>query len=256
MKVNIDNIQINYKLYGENNTQPVVVLHGWGTNLESFDLVSRYLAINYKVYALDLPGFGQSTIPNKALSINDYAKIIYRFLNALDIAKPILIGHSFGGRIIITLTGSLRYEASKIILINSAGIRPKRGIRYYLKIYTYKILKYIIKYFKEEKRIKYLNKLRTIFGSSDYNNVDEVMKRTLSLVVNTDLKKYMKNITAPTLLVWGDNDTITPISDAITMQHLIPDSGLVILKDAGHYAYLDKYFEFKLILLYFLQLEI
>ena len=103
--------------------------------------------------------------------------------------------------------------------------------------------------------LKYIIFLRNIFGSKDYNNVNEIMKRTLILAVNTDLKAYLKEIAAPTLLIWGDNDQITPIKDGIMMQKLIPDAGLVILKDAGHHAYLEKYYEFRMILASFLNNE-
>ncbi|MGI6324475.1 MAG: alpha/beta fold hydrolase [Bacilli bacterium] len=255
MKITIDDHIINYETYGNEHAQTVVILHGWGASLEYFNLISQYLAVKYKVYAIDLPGFGKSSIPPKPLSIIDYAQIIKSFLDHFNITEPILIGHSFGGRIIITLTGHLKYQADKIILINSAGIKPKRTIWYYIKIYTYKFLKLFQKFMPKKMALKYIIFLRNIFGSKDYNNVNEIMKRTLILAVNTDLKAYLKEIAAPTLLIWGDNDQITPIKDGIMMQKLIPDAGLVILKDAGHHAYLEKYYEFRMILASFLNNE-
>jgi len=252
MKILIDNVEINYKIYGENNTNCIVILHGWGSNLDNFEIVSNFLKNKYKVYAIDLPGFGGSSIPTEALSVIDYANIIHKFLDISNIVNPILIGHSFGGRIIITLIGYLKYNAQKIVLVNSAGIKPKRSIWYYIKTYTYKFLKQFKKIMPNNLGVIYITKLRSIFGSADYNKVNDVMKKTLIMAVNTDLNEYMKKINIPTLLIWGDNDDVTPISNAITMQKLIPDSGLVILKGAGHYTHLDKYDEFKIILLYFL----
>ena len=252
MQTLIDSIDINYKVYGLANHKVVVLLHGWGTDLESVSLISKYLSTHFKVYALDLPGFGHSMIPPTPLSIIDYAKIIKAFLIKFKIDNPILIGHSFGGRIIITLNGYLNYPADKIILINSAGLKPKRTLLYYIKIYTYKFLKLFKNLLSEKQSHHYLAKLRSIFGSKDYNNVTEVMKRTLSLAVNYDLKKYLPHIKAPTLLIWGHNDKITPLKDGMIMQKLIPDAGLVIFKEAGHYVYLEKHDEVKAIILYFL----
>ncbi len=256
LKILIDNIKINYKIYGKDNIKNIVILHGWGANLSTFAPICEYLKFKYKVYAIDLPGFGKSSTPSKALSVIDYASVIYKFLVLLNISDPILIGHSFGGRIIITLVGYLKFNAQKIVLINSAGIKPKRSLYYYIRTYTYKFLKVFRKAMPKKIGNKYIIKLRKIFGSSDYNKVNEVMKNTLILVVNSDLREYMKKINIPTLIIWGEKDNITPVNDAITIQKLIPDSGLVIIKDAGHYVYLDKHDEFKLILLHFIDEEL
>lgn len=253
MQIIINNFKINYKVYGDKNEKAVVLLHGWGDNLNSFNSVINYLKEKFKVYAIDLPGFGKSSMPPKPLTILEYAEIIKQLLDELDIVKPILIGHSFGGRIIITLVGHLKYKVDRIVLVDSAGIKPKRTLWYYIKIYTYKFLKLFMRFMSKETGKKYLKKLRKIFGSKDYNKVNDIMKKTLILAVNEDLRKYLKYISVPTLLIWGEKDDITPLKDGLIMKKIIPDSGLVILKSAGHYSFVDRYYEFKLTILFFLE---
>lgn len=203
MNILIDNLKINYEIYGGKNKKNIVLLHGWGTNLNSFKIMIDYLKENYKVIAIDLPGFGYSDVPNKVLNITEYSKIIHNLLIKLKVKNAVLIGHSFGGRIAITLAGHYDYNPEKIILINSAGIKPKRTIWYYIKIYTYKLLKKLSLLLPKKIATLYIKKLRSIFGSKDYNDAPEIMKGILSLVVNEDLRKYMKKIKAPTLLLWG-----------------------------------------------------
>lgn len=253
MNIIVNNLNINYEIYGVQNNKTIILLHGWGTNLNSFKIMADYLNENYKVIAIDLPGFGSSSIPDRVLNITEYSKIIYDLLIKLNVETAVLIGHSFGGRIAITLAGHYNYNTEKIVLINSAGIKPKRTIWYYIKVYTYKFLKKITFLMPKKIATLYIKKLRDIFGSKDYNEAPEIMKGILSLVVNEDLRKYMKKIKAPTLLLWGQKDSTTPISDAVKMKKTIPDSGLIALEGAGHYSYLDKHYEIKKIILYFLK---
>jgi pimeloyl-ACP methyl ester carboxylesterase len=84
-----------------------------------------------------------------------------------------------------------------------------------------------------------LEKLKNSFGSDDYRNATPIMRETLVKLVNEDLKEYLPNIKAPTLLIWGELDTATPITDGEIMEKLIPDAGLVRVKDCTHYVFLE-----------------
>jgi pimeloyl-ACP methyl ester carboxylesterase len=250
MKIKISDLNINYVSYiNEDNKKNIILLHGWGSNLNIFNFIISSLKDNYNVYAIDLPGFGESDMPNNPLWINDYSLIIKKFIEYFNIDNPILIGHSFGGRIIIKLLSKFKLDVNKIVLIDSAGIRPKRTIKYYFKIYLYKFLKL----FKHILGIKYLNYIRKLFGSSDYNMVNDVLKKTLINTVNEDLKKDLSNIDKETLIVWGENDNITPVKDAKVINKLVVNSGLVILKNAGHYSFLDKPYDCIKIINYFIE---
>jgi pimeloyl-ACP methyl ester carboxylesterase len=229
----IDGCKIFYEETGEGKT--VALLHGWGCDHTIFKCLQDFLNKNFRVIAIDLPGFGKSDKPKKVLSIEDYANDIEEFFNLLKIKNPILIGHSFGGRISI-IVGS-RNKITKIILIDSAGIKPIRKPSYYIKVYTYKALKNIgkIKLFNS-----YIEKIKGKMGSNDYKTAQGIMRQIMVRVVNTDLKEYLPKILAPTLLLWGEKDTITPLKDAYVMKKLINDAGIVVFNNCGHYSFLEQ----------------
>ncbi|WP_163539312.1 alpha/beta hydrolase [Gracilibacillus sp. YIM 98692] len=238
MFIELNDLHIHYQVEGKGRS--VILLHGWGTSLDLFEDLQKSLSKHFQVYALDFPGFGQSDEPKEAWDVEKYTVMLENFIDKLSIHEPILIGHSFGGRV------SIKYAARhqhvhKIILIGSAGVKPKRKLEYYVKVYTFKTLKHILslpllRAYKEDM----LNKYRGKAGSSDYQSASRVMQQTLSKVVNEDLQHHMPDIQAPTLLLWGRNDTATPVGDAKIMEKLIPNAGLAVLENAGHYVFLEK----------------
>lgn len=257
MKINIGGLNINYETYGDKNRHPLVLLHGWGCCIATYKSVAEALKDDFFVVVPDLAGFGESDEPPEPWKIEDYAENVIAFLNALDIKNPTIAGHSHGGRTAIYMTGALGYKANKLILIDSAGVAPKRSLKYYIKTYIYKFNKKILLcslWKSKTKNIyeKYINSK----GSADYKAASPVMRGTLSNVVNVDLCGYMMNIKAPTILYWGENDTATPISDAYKMEKLIPDAGLIKIPGAGHYSFLESFNQFIAVVKEFLKKEI
>lgn len=256
MKQKILDLDINYEIYGEDNKEIIVLLHGWGANLKTMEPIAKKMQGNYKIYSVDFPGFGESPEPERAYNVSDYARVILEFLNVNEIKDAVLIGHSFGGRVITKLVGELGYKPKKIVYVDSAGVKPKRSFSYYFKVYSYKLAKNVIKLFNsKEKAEEIIKRLRANSGSDDYRNASDNMKKTFVNVVNEDLTYLFSKIDVPTLLVWGENDLDTPIREAKVFEKHIKDSGLVILKGAGHYSYLDKLGEFIIILNSFLEGE-
>lgn len=249
--IEINGLKIKYEVSGDGSD--VVLLHGWGTNIKTYTAITEQLSRSFRTTILDLPGFGQSQAPDSVWGTAEYAMFIREFLDALSISNPVLIGHSFGGRIIIYLTGRLKYNANKIVLIDSAGIKPKRSASYYYKVYSFKLLKKMARLFlPAEKAGQIIEKARNRHGSTDYKNAPGIMRNIMVKCVNEDLRHYLNEIKAPSLLIWGENDTDTPVSDGRLMEKLIPDAGLVVLKNAGHYSFLDKMYEFNIIVNHFL----
>lgn len=231
----IKQMNINVDISG-NGENAIIFLHGWGQNNQTFSQIIKYFQENYKIYNIDLPGFGLSDKPAYPFSTSDYARILKEIIVYYKIEKPIIIGHSFGGRVAIKYT-ALYNGVKKLVLVNSAGIVNKKKLTYYIKVYTYKFLK---KCFSLPLLKKYKEKVLSYFGSSDYRKADEKMKQTLVKVVNEDLRDLLELITCPTLLIWGENDNITPLSDAYIMQKHLLNSGIVKIKNAGHFSYLDN----------------
>ena len=137
MEAEIQGQKIHY--YQAGTGYPVLFLHGWGASSQAFRGIIGHLEKHFSVYALDLPGFGQSPPPARVWGTAEYAQLAADFMAEKQIEKPILIGHSFGGRLSIRL--GAKGLAKKIILVDSAGLRPKRSGRYYGKVYAYKAAK-------------------------------------------------------------------------------------------------------------------
>lgn len=247
MLINIKDLNINYIVEGEGS--PIIVLHGWGCNIETVRSIVNILNDRYRVYALDLPGFGKSDEPKEAIDSFEYTEIVREFMKKMKIEKASFIGHSFGGKLSIIMGAKYPELVDKIVLVDSSGLIPKRGPKYYIKVYSFKALRYIYTHFffwiKDEDRMKSFYKK---FGSDDYQASQGVMRRILVKVVNENLKALLKEIKAPTLIIWGENDDATPLYMAKTMEKEIEDSGLVVFEGAGHYAFLDDYSRFRAVI--------
>ncbi len=255
MFTTIENTKVYYEQYlldDSPSSQTLVFLHGWGSNMRVFDRIISVLKANYNIYAIDLSGFGNSPEPDADWSVLDYSNFIEKFINYFNIQNPILLGHSFGGRISIRLAH--KKIPSKIVLINSAGIIRKRGFSYKIKVRTYKFLNKIKKFPPIDFAFGDLIQAYTSkAGSEDYKRASAKMKLVLKKAVNEDLAPLMPEINLPTLLVWGDKDDVTPLHTGKKIHELIPNSKLVILKDTGHYSFMEKPAEFENALLNFLQ---
>lgn len=252
MQVKINNWNINYEVMGEGN--PVILLHGWLANLETMRPIANNLSRNFKVYLVDVVGFGKSDLPEHPLNTNDFGDFLQEFVNTLKIKNPILIGHSNGGRMIINAVGRNIVNPKKVILIDSAGLKPKRKLGYYLKVGFYKTGKFFLNLLPNTKKIKaFKEKLRNNVGSSDYKSSSNVLKETMKLIVNEDLSHLLPKINVPTLLFWGTLDDATPISDGRKMAKLIPDSGLIEYPGSTHFSYLENINNFNAVVNEFLK---
>lgn len=239
MQIRINDWNINYEVLGEG--KPIILLHGWLANLETMRPLANNLCRNFKVYLVDVVGFGKSDLPEYPLKTDDFGNFLKEFIDKLNIENPILIGHSNGGRMIINAVGRGIVSAKKVVLIDSAGLKPKRSIKYYLKIGFYKCGKFILNLLPDTKTVKaFKEKLRNNVGSSDYKQSANVLKETMKNILNEDLSHLLPKISVPTLLFWGSLDTATPISDGRKMEKLIPDCGLIEYAGSSHFSYLEN----------------
>lgn len=241
IKTIINNLNINYIKKGNGKT--VLILPGWGTTVNTYMPIINSMSTYSTVYCLDMPGFGESEEPNTSWNLDNYVTFIVNFIKNQNIKEVDLIGHSNGGRIIIKLMSqkNLNFKVNKIILIGSAGIVHKKTLSQNLKIKILKFCKKIL----ELKPIKaicpnLISKFKNSFGSEDYRNASPVMKQTLVQLIDQDLRELLPNISVPTLLIWGENDTAIPISDGEIMKKLIPDAGLIKVENCSHYVFLER----------------
>lgn len=252
MKKNIKINGLNFHYTVQGSGSPIVLMHGWGCNSTTLASIEKVAVENHTVYNVDFPGFGESQEPNEVWGVEKYTQLIEEFIKLENIENPILLGHSFGGRVGILY--SSRNQVKKLILVDAAGVKPCRSLKYYFKVYTYKLGKQLMPLIYGKKGAqKRIEEMRAKRGSSDYNNASPMMRAILSKVVNEDLKHCMPKISAPTLLIWGEIDTATPLRDAKIMEKLIPDAGLVSFPGCGHYSFLDNPFQFAAVLRSFIK---
>lgn len=248
----IGDIGVNYFTLGERDSEEaVVMLHGWGANIELFKNAALPVSAKYFVAAPDMPGFGETPEPDSAWDVDAYADFVIEFIKNLGLKKVILLGHSFGGRVIIKAVtrASLPFEVTKIILVDSAGIRPEKSPE---QLKKEKVMKFGKKLLSGTPKL--LEKLQSTVGSVDYKAASPLMKQILVNVVNEDLTQLLPEIKQSTLLIWGTLDTATPISDAEKMEELIPLAGLARIEGAGHFSFLDNPVLFDAIIASYLKL--
>lgn len=231
---NHNGINIYYEKYGCG--KPIIFLHGWGCSLGVFKHVVSAIKNKYEIFLIDLPGFGKSSNLEIPLDVKEVTKVFKDFISKHNIINPILIGHSYGGRILIEYASS-SLNIDKLILIDSAGIKHK-SIKKWIKIILYKLKKH---YFKLTKQVMKYNELLVNSGSSDYINSSQILKQMLIKAVTYDQKKLLKNIPCETLIIWGENDNTTKLKDAKVFKRLIKKSELVIIPSSSHFPFIDNY---------------
>ena len=225
----IKNVKINYKLYGEGK-DTIVLLHGWGQNIQMMEPIGNNLSTEFKILILDLPGFGQSEEPSIPWSLDDYVEAIHELITNLKIKNPILVGHSFGGK--ISILYSSKYEVKKLVLLASPFKKEIKKPSLKTRM------------LKAAKKVPGLNKLEGFakkrMGSTDYKNASEIMRQVLVKHLNYDLTENAKQINCPTLIIWGTEDMAVPFERAYELEKLIKDSGVVVYEGCTHYAYLER----------------
>lgn len=246
-QIEINGLNVHYEVKGGRGKN-VILLHGWGQNTKMMDYIADFLKSHFKVYNLDFPGFGESDEPKEAWSNEDYVEMLKTFVDKLKIKNPILIGHSFGCR--VALYYAYKYPVHKMVLTGAAGIRAKHDLKWYLKVYSYKLGKVLLKPFNNLS-----NKLRANAGSEDYKNASEVMKGTLVRCVNFDITPYLKEINPETLLVFGTNDTATPLWMGKQLEKEMVNATLVTFENDDHFAYFHQGDRFNRVLDAFLKAD-
>ncbi len=249
----IDGIDTHYVCEGDTSNPAMILMHGWGCEASTLASIQRVAAQSHRVYNFDLPGFGQSAEPPASWGVYDYARWLRAAVEKLGIERPSLLGHSYGGRIAIVYASEYPAEVDKVILVDAAGIKPRRSLKYYFKVYSFKAGKIFARIFLgKAKAQKWIEAQRAKRGSADYRQASPAMREIMSRSINQDLTPRLPLIKAPTLLIWGENDTATPMRDARIMEKRIPGAGLVSFAGCGHYSFLDNPLQFAAVLRSFL----
>ena len=224
-----NDVKVNYEYINNKSSKTLVFLHGWGQNIQMMIPIAKPFLKDYNVLIIDLPGFGKSSEPTYAWDLNEFVEMVHELIKSLKIKKPVLIGHSFGGK--ISIIYSSKYEVDRLVLLSSpytVGIKKQP-----LKV---KILKRLAKVPGLRSMANYFKKK---MGSTDYKNASPIMRSILVKHVNTDTTEECKKINVPTIIIWGTNDTTVGIENAYEIEKLIKDSAVIPYEGLTHFAYLE-----------------
>lgn len=237
--ITINNLNITQRIVGEG--VPILALHGWGAHSGLVaPLAERLAPLGYRIYMLDLPGFGESDLPPTTWCVNDYVKFVLDYMDAHQLERVHLFGHSFGGRLGLVLGAEHSQRFIKIVLADSAGILGKASLMGRTRQTAYKTARSSLYALRLNSLADGLSKwYRDRYASDDYKNAGP-LRETFVKIVSEDLTPYAARISVSTLLLWGDQDMDTPLWHGKLLEKTIPDAGLVIFEGAGHYSYLDR----------------
>ena len=244
MELQAHGAKIHYELTGKGSRR-VALLHGWGCDTSLMKPVADALGPDMRVLSIDFPGHGQSSRPPEPWGVPEYAAATLDALRQLDFLPCAVIAHPFGGRVAAYLASEDAGLFTRIILTGAAGIRPPQTEEGKKRSEQFRRLKGLCETAKKAKIFGALpermeERLRQKYGSRDYNALDEEMRKTFVKVISLDLSDRYVRIKQPTLLIWGDRDTETPLWMGQRMEKDIPDAGLVVLEGGTHFAYLEQ----------------
>ncbi len=211
----------------------IVILHGWGLRGQNYkELAALLKKDGHKVYLLDLPGFGSQPLVNDNMILDDYVVFLKKFLGKNKVKKPILIGHSFGGRVAIKYAWRYKNAAEALILTGVPVIRHaslKRKIAYFTAVAG----GIVFKIFPKETKVFMRKVLYSIIGEWDYYKAGP-LQQVFKNIIGEELTAYIKNISVPVMLVWGKEDRIVSAADAWQIKKYILHAKVVIVAGEGH----------------------
>ncbi len=217
----------------------LIFLHGWGHTADAMRPLGAAFEQTFPCHYITLPGFGDVIPPTEVWGAEDYADYIAGYCKGHKINKAIIIGHSFGGKTALAM--ALRHSeiVSGVIGIASAGLKKKRSLIFKIRAWILRLMgkcaHIVDALFKTTLKQKYGRR----FGSADYRAAQGIMKKILVKTVSGDMRDEVKNLTAPCLLIYGENDTATPSYFGDIFQASIAHAQKIELPDQDHYSVLN-----------------
>lgn len=238
-KIQVGQQTVYYQVVGERNSEPIILVHGLSASSRWWVRNIPALARRYRVYLLDLPGFGIMRRYRRRFALDELASRIVAWMEATGIKQAHLMGHSMGGYICLRIAARYPERIKRLVLVSPAGIPHVRSV------YGYIIpLLVAFRYFKPG--------FFYILISDALRAGPRTILRATQDLLTRDIRDCLHDVTAPTLLVWGEHDSLVPPVFGPILQHEIKDARLLILKRAGHVVMFDQAERFNQALLGFL----
>lgn len=236
-KIIVNGIATEHRDEGAGKT--ILMLHGWQDNLHTFDRLAAELAHKYRIVRLDLPGFGGSESPRDPWAVRDYTEFVQAFSRKLAFEPHGLLGHSLGGRVAIMAVSSSILVPAKLILVASAGVAERNSMRSAALYLVAKAGKAVLSgphltMAREQVRSWFYGAIGSDYASAGH------LRHTFRNIISEDLSAAAAMIRVPTVLIWGSEDTETPLVEGRRLASLIPQSKLEIIEGAGHFVHRER----------------
>lgn len=213
---------------------PILLLHGWGKEGQAY---SKFCALlqkkGYEVYSPDMPGFGLEKLPKSVLTLSDYVEFVKKYLQQKNITKVIIIGHSFGGRVAAKFAVIYPEYVEKIIFTGAPLIKRRLSKKKRLISFFIKMTKTIEPLVPSVLMTRLRKSVYLFLGEFDYYKAGP-LKETFKQIIGEDVSPVLPKISVPVLLIWGEDDTLVPVSDGREIAKLIPGSHIVVLPHETH----------------------
>lgn len=245
MDINIHGVSLHYEMYGDKGPK-VLLMHGWGCSTKHFEPIVKAMEQEYRLCVIDFPAHGLSSRPPEPWGVSEFTECVKAFVEAVDFAPCDVIAHSFGGRVSIMLAAQYPHLVNRMVLTGCAGLRGEKTPEQQKREAAFKKKKAALTALSNLPLMNkvcqgLLHALQQKYGSADYNALDDEMKKTFVKVISQDLREYLPAIKASTLLVFGENDTATPLWMGKTLEKEISDAALIVFEKDDHYAYLHQW---------------
>lgn len=228
MYFNLRQQKIYYQKVGKG--KDLIILHGWKQDVSTWWPLVDLLKDSLTLWLIDLPGFGRSSVPDKAMCLEDYTSIISKFIKENNIKKPAILGHSFGGSVAIKLASKYPDSISKLILEASSGIRLKPTLFNRTAKVIAKLIRVLPNFLQIKRRLR--SKFYQAVGS-DYLGAGK-MKSTFLKIIRQDLTNDARRIPHQTLIIWGEKDKTLPLKLGFILYKLIKNSRIEVIEETGH----------------------
>ena len=240
----IDSRKIHFR--DEGNGYPIVLLHGTGASLHTWDSWTTELIKTHRVIRLDLPGFGLTgQDPLKRYSSMDYVNLLDEFLNILGINEFHLAGNSLGGQVAWLYTSKFDHKINKLLLLDPSGFSFDK-VPFVIQLAKTPLINGFLRYFtprafikKNLKEVYFNDSLITPELINRYHSLTLFEGNRSAFIDRANIKREdysyrMKYIHTHTLIIWGENDYWIPVSDANRFKNAIKNSKVIIMPETGH----------------------
>ena len=249
-EVEVDGIDIGYYDSGPRGDATLLMIHGFGANRDNWLRFARHFH-QYRVIALDLPGFGTSDKPQDiSYDVASQTERLHAFVQALGIARPHLIGNSMGGHIAALYAARYPAEVASLALLDNAGVTPPRQSEMFAMLERGAANPLVVRKaqdFDALMRFVFVTPpplpepLKRHFAEQSMANqqlYDRIFNQLRERYV--PLEPELPKIQVPTLVLWGDHDRVLDVSSIEVMQPLLQKPTVVVMKDCGHAPMLER----------------